>query len=232
MSSFTHIANILLATFLLCACCSNHGRVHVSNQPDGIDVSHHQGVIDWKKVKEKAPSLQFVYIKLSEGATYTDPRGIKNAEGAKKNGFLIGGYHYFRLTSGVREQFEHFSCLLDRINPDLVPMVDVERSDGKARSELQDSLSLFLALLEKRYHKAPMIYGTNASYNGYCAPAFNDYPLYLGRYGRERPIITGEGHYTIWQYSESGVIEGIEKQVDFCRFHPDCGIADIRLPGK
>lgn len=232
-----HIIKIVVACAVALATClavlviyNNRGRIRVSTRPDGIDVSHHQGEIDWATVKGNAPSLKFVYIKLSEGATYTDPKGVIYAEGAKKNGFLIGGYHYFRMTSEPFEQFEHFTALLDQINPDLVPMVDIEQTDGRPIYELQGNLAVFLTLLKERYNKDPMIYGTNASYNGYCAPHFNHFPLYLGRFGKERTIITGKGHYTIWQYTENGSLPGIEKEVDFCRFHPDCGISDIMLP--
>ena len=48
---------------------------------DGIDVSHHQGTIDWKKVKQAQPELEFVYVKCSEGKTYVDPQFIVNARG-------------------------------------------------------------------------------------------------------------------------------------------------------
>ena len=84
-------------------------------------------------------------------------------------------------------------------------------------------------LLEKEYGKKPMIYGTTRSYNMYCAPQFNNYPLYIGRYGIIKPIIIGSSHYVIWQYSESGHIEGIPNAVDLCRFHPRNGIEDIIL---
>ena len=63
-----------------------------------------------------------------------------------------------------------------------------------------------------------MIYGTNRSYNQYLAPKFNDYLLYIGRYGENAPVILGDGEYTIWQYSESEKITGIERKVDKCIF--------------
>ncbi|MBE6252314.1 MAG: glycosyl hydrolase family 25 [Bacteroidales bacterium] len=191
-------------------------------QPDvkGIDVSHHQGDIDWKKVKEAQPKLAFVYVKCTEGKSYVDPMFRKNAEGAASVGYKVGTYHYFRMTSGAREQFENFKSQMDAVHIDLIPMVDVERDDGKPRKELQDSLKVLLNLLEKAYGKRPMIYGTNRSYNELCAPEFNYYPLYIGRYGKNKPIVTGPSHYTIWQYSESARIPGIPKPVDMCKMHP------------
>ncbi len=198
----------------------------------GIDVSHHQGNIDWAEVKKSCPNLAFVYVKCSEGKDYVDVAFKKNAEGAAKNGFKVGAYHYFRMTSSAHEQFENFRGQMHMVSISLRPMVDVERDDKKPRKELQDSLRVFLALLEKEYGVRPLIYGTNRSYNEFCAPEFNDYPMYIGRYGNNVPVVKGPSHYTVWQYSENGSIQGIPKAVDLCRFHPEKGIEDILLPGK
>lgn len=186
----------------------------------GIDVSHHQGDIDWEMVRKAKPELAFVYVKCSEGRDYVDPKFVANAIGAATVGYRIGAYHFFRMTSSAHEQFINFKTQMDKVHIDLIPMVDVERNDGRSRKELQDSLKVLLDLLEDAYGKRPMIYGTNRSYNELCAPEFNYYPLYIGRYGKNKPVITGPSHYTIWQYSESARIPGIPKPVDICRFHP------------
>ena len=195
----------------------------------GIDVSHHQGNIDWKTVKENAPDLAFVYIKCTEGKDYIDPNFRVNAKGASSQGFKVGAYHYFRMTSSAHEQFRNFKAQMKKVHFDLIPMVDVETSDGKARKQVQDSLRVLLKLLEKEYGCKPMIYGTNSSFNADCAPEFNDYPMYIGRYGSDAPVVKGQSHYTIWQYSETCKIKGIPHYVDACRFHSDCSINDILL---
>jgi lysozyme len=195
----------------------------------GIDVSHHNGKIDWKKVHDEYTNLQFVYIKCTEGTTYKDQTCITNAKEAKKQGFLIGGYHYFKMTSSAHCQFQNFKSMLDLMKTDLIPMVDVETFDGKEKQEGQDSLQVLLNLLEQEYGVTPMIYGTNHSYNKYCAPRFNKYPLYIGRHGDKPPVITGSGHYTIWQYTDKGIMRGIKKKVDLCQFHPKKTINDILL---
>jgi lysozyme len=133
------------------------------------------------------------------------------------------------MTSGAREQYALYSSVLDKVGPDLLPMVDVETLDRKTVNELQDSLAVFLNLLEKDYGKKPMIYGTNYSYNKFCAPRFNKYPLYIGRYGDAAPVIRGVGTYTIWQYSDSTVLPGCKKPIDVCRFHKEKSLADILL---
>lgn len=193
----------------------------------GIDVSHHQGKIDWAKVKKSEPHLAFVYVKCSEGSTYVDPEFKRNAVGAHAQGYRVGAYHFFRMTSSAHDQFRNFKAQMDKVPLDLIPMVDVERDDKKPRKEMQDSLRVLLNLLEKAYGVKPMIYGTNRSYNTFCAPEFNSYPLYIGRYGPNKPVVKGLSHYTIWQYFDSARIKGIPKPVDICRFHPRASIQSI-----
>lgn len=194
----------------------------------GIDVSHHQKQIDWEKVADD--KVDFVYIKATEGATDTDPRFEENIKGAKKAGLLVGVYHYFRMTSSAREQFKNFMSALDGHTIHLLPMVDVETSDGRPVRELQDSLDVFISLIKKEFGCSPMIYGTQRSYNTYCAPKYNRLHLYIGRYGPNSPEIRGKGTYSIWQYTENGVVDGIPKPVDICCFNPKYSIKDIMLP--
>lgn len=214
--------NILITTMLI-ACTASYQSL------DGIDVSRHQGIIEWTKTARALPIDGFVYIKCTEGATLTDPLWRTNALGARNEGLHVGGYHYFRMTSSAHDQFKNFKQALDLIPFDLIPMVDVETSDGATKKELQDSLQVFLKLLEKEYKVTPMIYGTQRSYNTYCAPRFNYYPLYIARYSDRIPVVNGPSHYTIWQYSDEGKVAGIKKKVDLCRFHKDKGLKDILM---
>lgn len=194
---------------------------------EGIDVSHHQKTIDWTEVaKEK---VGFVYIKATEGTTYVDPKFHENARGASDAGLLIGAYHYFRMTSGARTQFYNFKNAMDEHSMDLIPMIDVETNDKKPKKALQDSLDVFISLVKEHYGVMPMIYGTQRSYNEFCAPKYNKLHLYIGRYGPNAPEIIGEGTYIIWQYDESGEIKGINAPVDKCRFNPKYSLEDILM---
>lgn len=219
-----NLPKILIALPLIgtCLSCANNSGVC-------IDVSHHQGIIDWEKVA-KVDNIKFVYVKATEGKTYVDPQFKNNIKGAKKNGFPVGAYHFFRMTSGAHEQFANFKKVTDGYEMDLIPMIDVETADKHKTSELQDSLDVLIALLKKEYGVLPMIYGTQRSYNTFCAPKYNNHHLYIGRYGKNAPQIKGKGTYTIWQYTESAIVDGISKPVDMCRFNPKYSIKDIILP--
>ena len=68
----------------------------------GIDVSNHNGRIDFDKVK--ADGVSFVYLKASEGKSYTDPSFKKNYTSVLKAGMKVGAYHFFRKkTDGVMQ---------------------------------------------------------------------------------------------------------------------------------
>lgn len=220
----------LALTLLLSVSCATKNEPAMTPEFNGIDVSHHQGRIDWRTVAESYANIEFVYIKGTEGATYIDPRCLHNAREAKKNGLQIGIYHYFRMTSTPEAQFENYKHVMELAKPDLIPMVDVETADGHSAEEAKRNLRKFLALVKKEYGVEPMIYGTMRSYNSLCAPDFNDHILYIARYGKERPVIKGPYHYDIWQYTDKASLKGIEKPVDLCRFHQDCDIRSLTCP--
>ena len=194
----------------------------------GIDVSHHNGKIDWKKVKKHYHPL-FVYVKATEGSTYVDPQYENNITGASKAGFLVGSYHFFRMTSSAHSQFENFRQTVDIKKQKCIPMVDVERADSHSPKEVQDSLNVFISLVKNHFGQAPMIYATNRSYNELLGKDYNKYHLYIGRYGDSAPVIPGKGTYTIWQYTEKGSLKGIPKPVDKARFNKKYSIANILL---
>ena len=59
-----------------------------SKRTCGIDVSKHQGLIDWQQVAQT--KVAFVYVKATEGASLVDPRYKENIKSAKKAGFKVG----------------------------------------------------------------------------------------------------------------------------------------------
>lgn len=195
---------------------------------DGIDISSYQGYIDWNKVSSDK-NIRFVYIKATEGATYRSPHYAYNVSQARRNGMLVGSYHYLTSSSTIDEQFSNFSTYALKSVQDLVPMLDVEVRGDWSRGQLIDSVDKFCALVEHHYGVQPMIYSTMEFYNKNLTPHFNEHHLYIGRYSNEWPEINWEGRYTIWQFSESGIIPGIDAYVDLCRFHKESWLEDIVL---
>ncbi|MBQ1746512.1 MAG: glycoside hydrolase family 25 protein, partial [Muribaculaceae bacterium] len=142
----------------------------------------------------------------------------------------VGSYHYLTSTSSIDEQFNNFSTYALRDVQDLLPMLDVEVRGTWSRSQLIDSVEKFCDLVKDHYGVQPMIYSTMGFYNKNLTPHFNKHKLYIGRYSNSEPEINWEGEYTIWQYSESGIIPGIDAYVDLCRYRKDGWIDEILLP--
>ena len=226
-----------MATGLLCACQDNNSTTipkqdvpprNAEAQYDGIDISSHQGYIDWAKVSSDK-DIRFVYIKATEGATYRSPHYAHNLTQAHRHGMLVGSYHYLTSSSSIDEQFDNFSKYALESIQDLIPMLDVEFRGDWSRRQLIDSVDKFCELVEVHYGVQPMIYSTMEFYNRNLSPHFNNHKLYIGRYSNSAPEINWEGKYTIWQYSETGIIPGIDAYVDLCRFRKDGWIDEIML---
>ena len=236
---FPLLALVLLTTTLTHSCKgSSTGRDgtvrevpprNAEAKYDGIDISSYQGFIDWAKVSSDK-DIRFVYIKATEGSTYHSPHYAHNITQARRYGLLVGSYHYLTSTSSIDDQFQNFSTYALRSVQDLMPMLDVEVRGDWSRSQLIDSVDKFCQLVEDHYGVQPMIYSTMGFYNKNLTPHFNKHRLYIGRYSNSEPQINWKGEYTIWQYSETGIIPGIDAYVDLCRFRKDVWLDDILLP--
>ena len=59
----------------------------------GIDVSNHQGQIDWPRVAKD--DVAFAIIKATEGGDFVDKSFARNIEAARAAGLTVGAYHFF-----------------------------------------------------------------------------------------------------------------------------------------
>ena len=222
----------LLSFFLLTSVQSALGKSSKQEKRrfDGIDVSHHQGKVNWSEVA-KNRQIQFVYIKATQGTTIKDEYYERNIREARKHGLRCGSYHYLSSKTPIRAQFRHFYRTIKRYSQDLIPMIDVEREGvrGWTRKQVQDSVAVFAGLIKKYFGKRPLIYSQANFYNSHLAPRFNQNFLFLGKYSAERPSIKGVGRHNIWQFSERGRVNGIRGFVDLDRFMSGTSIRDIRL---
>ena len=200
-----------------------------SSDYDGIDVSSYQKDIDWDAVCNDK-KIRFVYVKATEGATYTSPHFRYNIENARKHGLKVGSYHFLRTTSSLRSQFENFTRAVKPEEQDLVPLIDIEQRGNWTPKQIVDSLDVFIKMVSKHYNNCrPMIYTMTSFYNKYLASHFKKYPLFIARYSESAPELNDGANYTLWQYTDQGTVKGIDHAVDMCRFAKDKRIADILL---
>ena len=224
---------LILSAFCVIASAatiSHKSHKNIKRQYDGIDVSHHQGKIDWKEVA-KDKQIKFVYIKATQGTSIKDKNYEQNIKGARRQGLRCGSYHYLSCLTSVRSQFRNFQKAMRGHKQDLIPMIDIEHEGVKrwSKKQVQDSVALFAKLIERKYGKKPLIYSHVNFYNSHLTPRYNKYFLFLSRYSSERPSIKGVGRHNIWQFTDRGRVRGIHGNVDLDRFMSGTSLSSICL---
>lgn len=226
-----YLVYIIAALFagVLVACTHETPDMPHKKSSQGIDVSHHQGHINWSEVaKDKKADISFVYIKATDGSSHVDTRYEHNAMKAKEEGFYVGLYHFFTMSSDPKKQFENFKKALSKVDYDLIPLIDVETYGRKTGKELVANLKVFVKLVEKEYKVKPLIYPNMSIYKYWLKDSFSDYPFYLPVYRTIPPVEP----YVLWQYTEKGSVKGFKAGTDRCKFHPKRSIDDILMPAK
>jgi lysozyme len=187
----------------------------------GIDVSHYNGVIDWKQVA--ASGVKFAYIKCTDGPT-KDPRWAINSGVAGGEGLKIGSYHFLR--PGTADQLTKFIELYKRDpTDDLPPCLDVELIGElpvlECAQRIVDELK-----------RVPVIY-TNHSVGSLLPKNAGAYPLWLAEYleWEDRAEILPDpwNVWTFWQHTDKGSIPGIVGNVDLDWFNGDQEEFDLWL---
>jgi len=184
----------------------------------GIDVSHHQGDINWKKVKSMVSNdrrVSFAFIKATEGITRQDKHFSKNWKESRSAGIIRGAYHFYYPSRDARKQADNFIKQVKLEPGDLPPVVDIEHSNGKSKKQICEGLKTFMDILEKHYNTSPVLYTNISFYYTYLADDFRNYTVWIsGYHGEDRfkEKFTEAWHF--WQYSENGRIDGIKGEVD------------------
>jgi len=189
----------------------------------GIDVSRYQQIIAWDAVKEmkvKDIQLDFAFIKATEGIGNLDPQFNRNWKKAKQAGIARGAYHFFNSSKDGRAQAENFIKAVALGKNDLPPVVDIEQMNGTSQVVLKRELKKWLDIIENYYKIKPIIYTNVDFYSRNLGKEFDDYPLWVAHYYQyDEPRINR--HWTFWQHSEEGRVNGILSKVDFNVFNGD-----------
>ena len=93
----------------------------------GIDVSHHQGSIEWPRVA--ADDVAFAIIKATEGGDHIDTKFDENLRNARAAGLAVGAYHFFTFCRPGADQARNFIATVPHDQPLLPPVVDSSAPD-------------------------------------------------------------------------------------------------------
>jgi GH25 family lysozyme M1 (1,4-beta-N-acetylmuramidase) len=188
----------------------------------GLDVSHHNGIIDWPAVA--GAGYSFAFIKATEGQNFTDPAFRRNWTGAGRAGLLRGAYHYFRPSIPVEGQLRHFLDVMGPLGPgDLQPVLDFEESDDVRASKVIERAGIMLDGIRDGAGRDPIIYSYPFFYKytlGDPTQWANVYPLWVAHYEVKRPALFGGWPFwSFWQYTSTGRAPGVRGRVDLNYFN-------------
>ena len=194
----------------------------------GIDVSAHQGEINWKKVAKQVDfaMIQVGYRGYTEGKLAEDKRFRENIQQALKYKLKVGVYFFSQATTPeeAREEAQYVLDTLDGRELDYPVVFDWEipiPSEQLPAEDLRayDISGEVVTAMAKAFCQeiqsngyTPCVY-TNKSmaYNTFNLEELKDFPLWYAEY---QPAPSLYYHFQMWQYSASGTVPGIAGSVD------------------
>lgn len=212
----------------------NEKKSYILNPPNkdvawGIDVSSHNGEIDWEAVSAEA---DFAFVRVgyrgyTQGEINTDEQYAENLSNANKYGVPVGVYFYSQAVN-EQEAVEEAEFLIKKVKGfdiSLPLVIDFEYATSKgsntgrlwdaglSKSERTSLINAFCERVAKAGY-TPAVYASSYIYKSHIdAKKLGDYVyIWVADYNED---ITYDGYYDIWQYSESGSCAGVgSKAVD------------------
>lgn len=195
-----------------------HNSIFAMKYPvKGLDVSHHQGKIDWEKIAEKN-KYKFVFIKATEGQDFIDKDFKYNWDEARRLGILAGAYHFFSMQSSGEKQAQNFIDIVPKENDSLPPVIDIEISLNHEKEKVRRELRNMINKLEEHYQVKPILYVTYDTYGTYTKGYFDELKIWI------RDVIkypTLGQSWLFWQYTNRGRVPGVDTYIDINVFNSD-----------
>lgn len=192
----------------------------------GIDVSHWQGEINWKLVKNDG--VFFAFIKATEGVDYQDPRFSVNFREAKKAGIYTGAYHFCTPsdTEDAVHEAEFFISIVKKTGGfdifNLPPVIDIEQNRGLDKKQVSTIIQTWIETVREQARVDPIIYSYSYFIRDYIDSSLCDASLWLAHYDlKQLPDIPGWKSWLFFQYTDKGRVNGIEGNVDLNVFAGD-----------
>lgn len=168
-----------------------------------IDVSKHQGLIDWLKVKNSGISLAMIRSGYGRYVSQKDPQFSRNAQECERLGIAWGTYWYSYATSAAQAQQEARCCLqvIKGLKPTLPVAYDIEYEPGILALSNATRTAMVKAFLEEI--EAAGYYGILYASKDFIQNKLNykelaAYDVWCAQYGS---TCTCPLPYGMWQYS-------------------------------
>jgi lysozyme len=221
---------IALACGGLAACAHNYYPAKGDSKPHagvarahtlpihGIDVSHHQGAIDWHAVARAG--TRFAFIKATDGGDHLDTRFHENWRKSREAGIPRSAYHFIYWCRDPHEQAAWFVKNVPAEPDALPPVLDLEWNNHSAcqrrvpREEALYYVQVMLEAMERHTGKVPIIYTDINFHRDILEGVPLDATMWLRSVAAEPRDRYKNREWTFWQYTQTGTVPGIRGDVD------------------
>lgn len=190
----------------------------------GVDVSEHQGYVDWQALKDSG--FEFAFIRLGyrgygqEGRICLDREFHRNIQNAQAAGFDVGVY-FFAQAVNEEEALEEANFVLQNLegytlqlpvvyDPESI-LDDEARTDNVSGEQFTKNTEVFCSAVADAGYD-PMIYA-NMLWEAFelDLEELSEYPLWYADY---EPAPQTPYHFRFWQYTNQGQVPGITGNTD------------------
>ena len=196
-----------------------------------MDVSRHQGTIDWAKVKASGKVDGVMIRAMGNSAAgkaskpYLDPYFARNYAECARLGIPVGVYGYFKAVTRAEadKELAFFRAALGGRTFQLPVAVDIEDAGLTAlgKSKLTDLVAYCLSTVESWGVYAMLYTGLYFAQNNLYmgGAALKPYDVWLAAYRKDKPAPGWP--FGMWQYTAEGKVPGVSKGVDLSHAYKD-----------
>ncbi len=217
-----------IATLIFWLVATGRGETQLPRGVDtfaikGIDISAHNGYVDFNAVKRAGYS--FAMIKATEGATHKDKAFLQNALAARLAGLRVGAYHFFRFDTPGYMQAINLLNSVRGMPLDMPVAIDVEEWTNPTDRSTESIVAEIEAMASKLKSEGwtVILYTNKDGYDRFIHRRLERYPLWLCSFNTPPD---GKYHHTIWQFSHRGIIDGVDRLTDLNVFTGDSATWD------
>ena len=193
----------------------------------GIDVSKHNGKINWQKVKDSGIDFAIIRLGYGQDLVEQDDTMFKyNIDECKRLGIPYGVYIYSYALNveNALSEADHVLRLIKGYNPTFGIWYDLEDADGYKDKYGMPSNETFtemaIAFCEKIKANGYKNVGIYASLdwfkNQLSSPKLDKYDKWVAQWGDK---CTYDREYIMWQYTDKGQVDGINGPVDMNKYY-------------
>lgn len=197
----------------------------------GVDVSRYQGEIDWEQVRDVGIEFAIVRVGgrfINSGGLYDDRLYRENIEGALEAGLDVGVYFFSQAISkeeGI-EEAEYVLSLIEGYDLTMPVVMDWEplggveaRTYGVEPEEITRAIRGFCDRIREAGYEPMLYFNSHSAYTRMDLRELTDIKFWFAQYN---DVPTFYYHFDMWQYSDRGMVDGIDGEVDLNLYFRPC----------